>query len=52
VKYLVWWKKFIVELGERGRFREYEGDGSKIWGKDKCRSEMIREVRYGRRKEF
>jgi len=39
-------------LEKRERLREYEGSSSRIQGKDECRSEMIREIEYERRKRL
>ena len=39
-------------MGEGGKLREYKESSSWIWGEAKYRSEMIRKVRYSRRKKL
>jgi len=39
-------------MGKRKELRKFKKGSSRIWEKDKCRSEKIRKVRYSRRKGF
>ena len=55
VKYLVWWKKFMVEtwhVGKGERFRECKRSSSRIWEKTEYRSKIIRKVGDDREKRL
>jgi len=42
----------IWHLGKGERLRKCKGSSSRIWEEDKCRSETIREIEYGKRKRL
>jgi len=39
-------------IGEERRFRKYKRSCGWVWRKNKCRSKMTREVKYGRKRYF
>ena len=39
-------------MEKRGKLRKYKKDSSRVWEKNKCRSKMIGEAKYGRRKRL
>ena len=45
-KYLVWWKRFMMEYNIWKKKEDLERSSSRVWGKNRCRSKKIGEVRY------